>query len=366
MHLDSFNNAMCPIFAFFQLIGTFPVTGIRQKEHIDLRFKWFSMRTMFSFVLIVIGLVMSYIEYERLYRVGVNARNIVGIVFYINTVLILILLVNLARHWRSLAIKWEYVDRLFQNRDKIGRSLNFKIRVASCVLILCGILEHLLSKAADVYNQYHEAKFCHWDVDNFPRYFASRHYSFIFKHIPFNILILLFTEYANFALTMAWTCQDLMIILFSIGLSFHFEQIFVKVRCFSTGITIADEKFWVDIRSQYVLLCDLVNETNELLAPLIISSCGTNLYLICFQLLNITRKEESFASLIDHCYALAYLICKTALVFYSAAMINETAKAPLAICTKIPNIGWCLELDRFTSQLRTQRVAFSGRENIPK
>lgn len=139
MHLDSFNNAMRPVFAVFQMIGTFPVTGIRQKKTIEFQFKWFSMRTGFSVVLIAIGLVMCYIEYERLDRVGVNARNIVGILFYIDTVIIMILLINLARNWRSLAIKWENVDRVFQNHNVKGRSMQFKIRAASCVLILCGI-----------------------------------------------------------------------------------------------------------------------------------------------------------------------------------------------------------------------------------
>lgn len=59
---------------------------------------------------------------------------------------------------------------------------------------LCLTVQHMSSKTADVYNQYHEAEYCGWEMKNFPYYFASRNYSFIFKHIPYNILILLIFE----------------------------------------------------------------------------------------------------------------------------------------------------------------------------
>ncbi|XP_053691092.1 uncharacterized protein LOC128739622 [Sabethes cyaneus] len=358
--LDSFNVAMRPVILIFQLMGTFPMCGLLQRDTLALRFKWLSIQTAVSLVFVMTGLLMCYIEYERLERVGVNARNIIGILFYIDTVIIMMLMVNFARRWRSLAIKWRYVDSVVPVTGKSNTFMLLKIRWTAWIMILCALVEHTLSKGADVYNQYREAQFCHWDVHDFPRYFASRHYSFVFKHINYNILVLLFFEYANLALTMAWSCQDLMIVLVSLGLTSYFRNLYEKIYHFTSGIMIANEKFWIEIRSQYVQLCDLVDTANNLLASLIISSCGTNLYLICFQLLNISRKEESLASAINHWYALIYLILKTTLVFYAASMVNESALAPRSICTMVPNIGWCLELDRFAGQLRTTRVALSG------
>ncbi|XP_055543533.1 uncharacterized protein LOC129729077 [Wyeomyia smithii] len=358
--LNSFNEAMRPVILTFQLMGTFPMSGLFQRDSLAIRFKWFSIQTVVSLVFVMVGLLMCYIEYERLEKVGVNARNIIGILFYIDTVIIMALMVNLARRWRSLATKWRYVDSIVPITGKSNTYLRVKIKWTAWMVILCALVEHMLSKTADVYNQYREAQFCHWDVRDFPRYFASRHYSFVFKHVNYNILILMCFEYANAALTMAWTCQDLMIILVSLGLITYFKHIHEKIRQFANGIMIANEQFWIEIRSQYVQLCDLVDTANNLLASLIISSCGTNLYLICFQLLNISRKEESLASAINHWYSLIYLISKTALVFYTASMVNEAALAPRSVCIMVPNIGWCLELDRFACQLRTARVALSG------
>ncbi|XP_058448775.1 gustatory receptor for sugar taste 64a-like [Malaya genurostris] len=313
-------------------------------------------------LIVILGLIMCYIEYERLERIGVNAKNIIGIIFYLDTVIITILMINFSRKWHSVATQWQYVESVFRCYADHRKQSNLKsmIRNVSSVLIGCGILEHFISKLSLVYLQYQEANFCHWDVHDFPRYFASRNYSFIFKYIPYNILVLVFMEYANAALTMAWTCQDLMIILISQGLAHYFQIIYDQVRLFNNGIMITSEQFWIDIRYQYKLVCSLVDAANDLLAPLIITSCGTNLYLICFQLLYITEKSEDTITLINHWYALVYLVLKMTLVLYSAAMINETSRAPLNICTKVPNAGWCLELDRFINQLRTEQVALSG------
>ncbi|KAL9700355.1 hypothetical protein quinque_003796 [Culex quinquefasciatus] len=360
--MDSLNNALRPVFVVYQLMGTFPVGGILQRSSVGLRFRWLSVQFLFSLTLIIVGLVMVYIEYERLERIGANANNTIGILFYVDTVLIMALLANLARKWRPLALEWERVDQEFLAKEtgEAKRSLRKAVWFTSGVMIVCGLLEHLLSKTAGIINQSHEAKFCNWEIQSFAHYYASRQYAFIFKHIPFNIPVLAFFEYCNAALTMAWTCQDLLIILISMALSHRFRQIYAQVQPFSSGIVIAAEKFWSDIRAQHTLLGQLVRDTNRLLAPLIIASCGTNLYLICFQLLNISKKQESLASSVNHWYALCYLIVKTNLVFYHTAMVNETARAPLAICRRIPNIGWCLELERLVDQLRNERVSLSG------
>ncbi|KAL1378566.1 hypothetical protein pipiens_003965 [Culex pipiens pipiens] len=310
----------------------------------------------------IVGLVMVYIEYERLERIGANANNTIGILFYMDTVLIMVLLANLARKWRPLALEWERVDREFLAKEasEVKLSLRKTVWFTSGVMIMCALLEHLLSKTAGIINQSHEAKFCNWEIQSFAHYYASRQYAFIFKHIPFNLPVLAFFEYCNAALTMAWTCQDLLIILISMALSHRFRQIYAQIQPFSSGIVIAAEKFWSDIRAQHSLLGQLVRDSNRLLAPLIITSCGTNLYLLCFLLLNISKKQESLAFSVNLWFSLSYLILRTTLVFYHTAMVNETARAPLVICRRIPNIGWCLELERLVDQLRNERVSLSG------
>lgn len=47
------------------------------------------------------------------------------------------------------------------------------------------------------------------------------------------------------------------------------------------------ETTWISIRSDYVLLCELVERVDHELRFLILLSNLNNLYFICFQLLNI-------------------------------------------------------------------------------
>ncbi|XP_029719380.2 gustatory receptor for sugar taste 64a-like [Aedes albopictus] len=279
-----------------------------------------------------------------------------------DTVISTSLLVMLARKWHKLAVHFDEIHKIFSavSDGKMKNGIHLPIRIAAGVLLTCGFLQHMSSKTADLYNQYREAEYCGWEMQNFSHYFASRNYSFIFKHIRYNILILLFFEFASTALTMSWSCHDLMIILTSIGITFYFRQIVERVQPFKSGVMIANEKFWMEIRSHYVLLCELVKETNGSLSLIIIHSCGKNLYLLCYELINISRKDESIFSFVHHWCSLINLIIQTVMVFYSASMMHETAKAPLTICSRIPNFGWCSELERYIGQLKSDRVAYTG------
>ena len=139
--MDTLNNALRPVFAVFQLMGTFPVGGILQRNPIGLRFRWFSVLFFFSLTLIVVGLVMTYVEYERLERIGANAKNTIGILFYVDTVLIMALMANLARKWRHLALEWERVDLEFivKEASEPKRSLRITVWATSSVMLVCGL-----------------------------------------------------------------------------------------------------------------------------------------------------------------------------------------------------------------------------------
>lgn len=139
--MDSLNNALRPVFVVYQLMGTFPVGGILQRSSVGLRFRWLSVQFLFSLTLIIVGLVMVYIEYERLERIGANANNTIGILFYVDTVLIMALLANLARKWRPLALEWERVDQEFLAKEtgEAKRSLRKAVWFTSGVMIVCGL-----------------------------------------------------------------------------------------------------------------------------------------------------------------------------------------------------------------------------------
>ena len=84
---------------------------------------------------------MTYVEYERLERIGANAKNTIGILFYVDTVLIMALMANLARKWRHLALEWERVDLEFivKEASEPKRSLRITVWATSSVMLVCGL-----------------------------------------------------------------------------------------------------------------------------------------------------------------------------------------------------------------------------------
>lgn len=148
---ETFNTAMRPFLLMFLLIGVFPQCGILRKDSRELRFRWLGPETIFSVVLILIGLTMSYVEYEWLDRVGgVNARNIIGIVFFMDTVISTSLLVLLARKWHKLAVHFDEIHKIFSavSDGKMKNGIHLPIRIAAGVLLTCGFrMWHTLSSS---------------------------------------------------------------------------------------------------------------------------------------------------------------------------------------------------------------------------
>lgn len=71
---------------------------------------------------------------------GVNAQNIIGIVFFVDTVISTSLLVILAQKWHKLAVHFDEIHRIFSISDeKIIKGIHFPIRFTAGVILTCGI-----------------------------------------------------------------------------------------------------------------------------------------------------------------------------------------------------------------------------------
>lgn len=60
---------------------------------------------------------------------------------------------------------------------------------------------------------------------------------------------------------------------------------------------------------------------------------------------NRTRKLRYVMNDVYYWFSLLFLIGRTVTLFLCAAHINEAAKKPLDIVTKIPNNGWSVEVN---------------------
>ena len=120
-----------------QMFGIFPIYGVTRNDPERFRLKWFSLRVILNLTVVVTALLQAYYEYGRLKAIGINAKNVSSLIFFIDACLINVLFLNLATKWRSVAMKWDEVDDTF-NRPPYhmqGWSLRKRLGVVSFTLV---------------------------------------------------------------------------------------------------------------------------------------------------------------------------------------------------------------------------------------
>lgn len=73
----------------------------------------------------------------------------------------------------------------------------------------------------------------------------------------------------------------------SLGVSQRFQQINRRLASLKDQSMPIAESTWQEIRHDYVMVCELLDEVDDRMGLLIVLSCSNNLAFICFQLLNI-------------------------------------------------------------------------------
>uniref|UniRef100_A0A182SFU4 Gustatory receptor n=1 Tax=Anopheles maculatus TaxID=74869 RepID=A0A182SFU4_9DIPT len=346
----SFHSTIRPVLVIFMLFGQFPLYGILYRKPSRWQFRWCSFQTVLCLVLVVVGVFLCAVEYDRLQVIGVNANNIIGPLFYADVIIIMLLLLRVAHRWSSMVPKWDQVEALevmqYNARQQDTRSTR-RIRAVALLLLVMGFVEHMLSIGKTVYAKVDEGRVCNWDYSNLPEYYALRTYGFFFRRVPYNFPSFIFLEYANTALTMAWTVQDVLIIMISDSIAGYFDRLNARIQFYSTVQVIAREKFWSELHSDYVVVCELLEYVMNICSPLLVVSCGTNLYLICYQLFHLVESEKFIIMTVFTYYSLFLVILRTFLTLHHCSAVHEVARKPLKLCRRIPTVGWCEEVSIF-------------------
>ncbi|KAL9700352.1 hypothetical protein quinque_003793 [Culex quinquefasciatus] len=298
---DTYHEAVRPFLIIGQIFGMFPVTGIFNRNPCKVHLEWISVRVVLNLVIFGAALVNAVAEFLRLRQVGANAKNINGLVFYIDCGTISVLFLKMATSWNQVAVKWAHVERIFLEetyRVESWWTMKRKIRIVAGMLLLGAV-----------------GRIAKWNY------------------------------YVSFALTLSWNYMDIFIILLSVAIASRFNQINAYLETLAAGgVLVPNEPFWIRVRIHYVALCELLAKVDRTMSWLMLVSCATNLYFICLQTLNvISQKHPHVMNDLYYGYSLFFLIVRTVTMFLCAARIHEAAKKPLDIVSKIPNTGWCVE-----------------------
>ncbi|KAG4070159.1 hypothetical protein HA402_003849 [Bradysia odoriphaga] len=341
---ESFFYSVWPVIYVAQFMGFMPVQGIRTGDPFKFEFRWKTFRVMITMMYFVCSASMATMYLNRIARLGISAKNIVGFVFYTFCLFCGILFLFLAQRWKDLALMWHRYENIFLNLPykECGWKLSTKIRITSVVILFLAIVEHLMAILNSGFNFHTKLVACQPNINDKWKYFFLNEYPHVFMLLPYHFLLTILIEWSIISFTFGWNYMDTFIMLTSIGLAIRFKQINQRLEEIKSEPM--DESLWAEIRHHYVLLCELVETVDQNLAAITLLCCTNNLYFICYQLLNVFNKLPHFMNFLYFWYSLLYLIGRTTGVFLIASSINDAAKYPVTFVRQRQTTEWCSEI----------------------
>lgn len=122
------------------------------------------------------------------------------------------------------------------------------------------------------------------------------------------------------------------------------------------------DEFWLEIRTHFVTLQELVDDVDKQFAYLILLSCGTDVYFTCFLLYNSFGDFPERLNALYFYFSITFIILRTLSTLYFATTVHEAGRRPYILVRSVPHHGWGSEVDRFAYQMSCETVALSGKK----
>jgi gustatory receptor len=348
-----------PVVWIAQFFGGLPVYNFSGNSYKRMHFKWLSMRSLFIYLKVATGFVMTFCEARKLSERGVNANSLAGPIFFFDTAVINIIFIKLARDWMKILSFWHQNERdLLKYPYKLDEPLRKRVCYIVSIFSVAAFVEHLLSVAVHVKNEVELVRFCNWTIESPLEYHAENTFENFFDIFPNYLPIYLYIQLMNVCLTFSWNYMDLFIMILGYILSKRFAQITTRMQ--QNGHVIESEFFWQEVRLNHTRLCEIVEMLDEQLKHLIPVSCLTNIYFVCLQILNVSLPLPSIVDKIYFWFSLIFLIARTNLMLYMTSKIHEESQRPIRRIATVPTAGWGAELERFWVQLTGWQPVLSG------
>ncbi|XP_037048444.1 uncharacterized protein LOC119082852 [Bradysia coprophila] len=283
-----------------------------------------------------------------------------AIIFYSVCLFSDLFFIRIAIHWPSLIQLWRRNEDVFlklpYRRWKL--SLSLELRALTLTVMAVAMLEHILYMSSVLYNNSKQIDECHLNISFFKNlYFREKKH--LAMAIPYNGIAAIFFFINNVGMTLRWSFMDVFIMALSIGIARRYKQI--NERLETARGKLMPESFWIEIRTHFLAMTELLQLIDEEVSLLTLISCANNLYFICFQLFNSFTHIPLLINKVYFWAALIFITLRTLVMLFCASSINDASKKPLRVLRCVPSVAWSLEVQRFTDQLNNEVVALSGK-----
>lgn len=109
----SFHRSVGYALAYGQLFGLLPVDGVLASDEKAIKFRWRSVKTIYSMIFIFCGTIESLLGTRRLLRLGFKINFAEGLLFFIAAIMRALILFRLARNWNGFMARWRECEDVF-------------------------------------------------------------------------------------------------------------------------------------------------------------------------------------------------------------------------------------------------------------
>ncbi|XP_047106494.1 gustatory receptor 5a for trehalose-like [Schistocerca piceifrons] len=236
--------------------------------------------------------------------------------------------------------------------------------------------EHILARLFNVVHAYE----CSPGGLSWLQLYLANEFPSAYHYIGFSYWTSAWLATINTAATFSWNYMDLFLILISLALADRFEHFNQDIaRVFDRAVP---QKIWQRIRENYCSLAHLAHATNARINKIVLLSFTTNLYFICYQLLNMVipvmlpsiyspycypesssfhfSLNPSMLEMVYRCWSFAYLVARTCAVSLSAARVYEKSHEPKRLLFLVHPKSYGVEVQRLLDQINSDEIALTG------
>ncbi|KXJ69406.1 hypothetical protein RP20_CCG027206 [Aedes albopictus] len=338
-HEGSYLAVFRPVIILGQVFAIFPVIGYGVALAERVRFKWCSLRMLYTMMFQLGGAIMSGFSLATFWTTGVEFSKILSWMFFTINLSITIGFTVLARRWSAMMTEWENTEQSLPFRPQLtasNRRVRRKVITIMVTLMVSALFEHALAKPSGLYRAYK----C--GIQDLLEAHLMQAFPEMFSFIPYDIYVGFVAQVVTSVLTFYWNYVDLFLIALSIGLRQnvrHVNDIILKSKA-----QYHSDTFWHDYRKHHQRVCNLVHIVGQKVAYLVVISFANNMFFICIQLIGVLKPYPGIIVAIYVWYSLAHLMTRMVMVAVYAAAIHDESRRILPTFRTLPTQFYSKEI----------------------
>ncbi|KAI5707279.1 hypothetical protein M8J75_016302 [Diaphorina citri] len=335
---NSLHSSLRPVLKLAAWFGLLPVHSTVSPDKAHLRYKLSTWGVLYAMLTCVFSFISIILVIYRTIRNDFSYKNMVDLMFFVNSILIYSLFTQLATKWARLMKAWQQLEWDMRAYG-YPQDLAVRCKLVTFIFMFLAIVEHI----SFIITRIVDSTQCSDQIPLVKAYFLNVYHQTFFV-IPYSLPLAIFLALFNFILTCAWNFMDLFIIILSNALAIRFQQL--NQRLASVRGKVLPSSTWRQLRETYNELSCLTKLLDHSLSPIVLLSFANNLYFMSLQLFNSLKPIQSVWEAIYFVYSFTCLLVRICAVSLYAASINDASKECTGVLFSIPSESYCVELWR--------------------